>query len=244
MNSVLGVSKYLIWNKFKLMSFILLVNIIELILLVPLDWGSMFSQNYPLGKVIFSSLIVYLLGALFLIRENEQVFLNSKYSLIPVTEIKIYFSNLTTTFLIYLYFWILETSIFLTAFWLIDSDSLIFHLQSIVKMGQIGLIIKAITMSLLAIILIWTLSTFVHLVSQLLPLQNQKLTTVIFYLLVAVLIFYIGYINIWNLDTMRVDWYIEVKNHVFSRTVGFDLIGIVTLTVLNIMILKKYSSIK
>ena len=144
MNSVLGVSKYLIWNKFKLMSFILLVNIIELVLLVPLDWGSMFSQNYPLGKVIFSSLIVYLLGALFLIRENEQVFLNSKYSLIPVTEIKIYFSNLITTFLIYLYFWILETSIFLTAFWLIDSDSLIFHLQSIVKMGQIGLIIKAI----------------------------------------------------------------------------------------------------
>ncbi|POC05379.1 hypothetical protein CRN54_22945, partial [Vibrio vulnificus] len=86
-----------------LMSFILLVNIIELVLLVPLDWGSMFLQSYPLGKVIFSSLIVYLLGALFLIRENEQVFLNSKYSLIPVTEIKIYFSNLITTFLAYLY---------------------------------------------------------------------------------------------------------------------------------------------
>ncbi|GEO58243.1 hypothetical protein [Companilactobacillus bobalius] len=244
MNSALGVSKHLIWNKFKLMSFILLVNIIELVLLVPLDWGSMFLQSYPLGKVIFSSLIVYLLGALFLIRENEQVFLNSKYSLIPVTEIKIYFSNLITTFLAYLYFWILETSIFLTAFWIIDNDSLIFHLQSIVKMGQIDLIIKAITMSLLAIILIWTLSTFVHLVSQLLPLQNQKLTTVIFYLLVAAMVFYIGYINIWNLDTMRVDWYIEVKNHIFGRTVGFDLIGIVVLTVLNIMILKKYSSIK
>lgn len=244
MNSALGVSKHLIWNKFKLMSFILLVNIIELVLLVPLDWGSMFLQSYPLDKVIFSSLIVYLLGALFLIRENEQVFLNSKYSLIPVTEIKIYFSNLITTFLAYLYFGILETSIFLTAFWIIDNDSLIFHLQSIVKMGQIDLIIKAITMSLLAIILIWTLSTFVHLVSQLLPLQNQKLTTVIFYLLVAVLVFYIGYINVWNLDTMRVDWYIEVKNHIFGRTIGFDLIGIVVFTILNITILKKHSSIK
>lgn len=244
MNSTLELNKYLIWNKFKLMNFILIVNVIELILITPLDWGAMFRPGYQLGKVIFSSLIVYLLGVILLIRENEHVYLNGKYSSIPVTETKIYFSNLSTTLLVYLYLWFLETGIFLAAFWIIDRKSLTDHLRSILEMNQIRLIIKVIIMCMLAIILIWTLSTFVHLTSQLLPLQNPKLTMVIFYSLVGVLVFYIGYVNLWQVDAMRVDWYIEAKNHIFIQMVSMDLIGIVVFTFCNLLILKKYSSIR
>ena len=229
MSSVLGVSKDLMWNKFKLINLILLINIVAVgVVIIMGKLISHFDGNYPAGKMVFIAFIAFVLGIILLIRLNEQVFSSNRYVLIPITSFKLYFSNLVTTCLIYLYFGIIESGILVASLFYYMNNEIYTHMTY--NSIRVGLTIKNFIIVVLGIILIWTLSTLVHLttdfINNFLALKNQKIMSLILNVLILGLTFAVIFFTFTRMSLIAFADYTGVPNNVFREVFIFDTLGI------------------
>lgn len=245
MSSVLGVSKDLIWRKFKLVNLILLISVIGVISTIIISQGdTSYQHNYSRDKMVVLASIAYPVGILFLVRMNELVFSDNRYRLIPVTEIKLYFSNLITTSLVYCYFGIMESVIFLTSLYYYMHDDLFVHLI-IYDDFQLRLRTKEFIIIVLSFILVWTVSTMIHLVldfiSNRYSVNNHRLLTGILNILVIGLAGMILFFAMTRISSIGMLSYNGISNHFFQLTCLVYLIGIVLSIAIGLYFLKNHT---
>lgn len=240
MSSVLGVTKDLMWSKFKLMNMILLFDLLEVLVLIFIGVLKLNGAkqgkarlsillNYSEGVLIFSACVVYLIGVLLLIRSNEQVFSNDRYRLIPLSEMKLYFINLVTTSLAYCYLVISATGIFILASYTQMKSDIFLHFI-IWNSNELKLLVKDGVITMLGIILIWTCGTLIHLLvdylSNFLSTNKRKLTFVIMNFLILGLSMGIIFVTLTRMSLIDLDDYRGLVAQTFFKVCFFDLAGI------------------
>jgi len=247
MSSVLGVSKSLVWDKFKLVNIVLFFNLIEVaVLIYLLKANKSLNLGYSAGNMILNAVVVYILGVILLVRFNEQTFANGKYRLIPITETQLYLSNFLTTGLVYLYFWIVETAI-LEATFFVESKQFLPVFDRL-DLADIKMLIVSILLSFLGIALIWTMSTVIHLLgnwlTNILPVKSQKLTMTFFYIIVLSLTIAVFYFTLNAISLSRIYEATGRSYNLFWIMLLISyLLGIICFSWINIYLLKRCSEI-
>jgi len=111
MSSILGITKSLVWDKFKFMNMILLGNLICLLIIIVVGIANPFNSRYPQGLMNLTYGIVFIVGVLGLVLMNEKILGSNRYRLIPVSNWGLYAVNIVTTIVNFLYLLVIETSI-------------------------------------------------------------------------------------------------------------------------------------
>lgn len=230
MSSLLGVSKELIWSKFKLINLILLINIVEVAVIIGMDkLNVQLDRSYPIGIMIISATAFFIIGIVLLVRANEQVFSSNRYRSVPISESKLYFSNLLTTCLIYFYFGLIESAIFLGSLYYYMRNDVFFH-TIISDNIRVELLLKDLALIILAVLLIWTGSTLVHLamnyISDFLSFKNKKVIATIFNLLILGSAISIMFWTLTEMSKVGMYRYADVPNNIFPIACLIDAIGI------------------
>lgn len=242
MSSVLGVTKDLMWNKFKLVNLILFFNVA--VFAVILVSGILKSEwFYGEGILVGIACLVYFIGVILLVRDNESVISNNRYRLIPISEIKLYFSNLLTTCLAYAYLGILATLLFVGTSYLQMKSDIFVHFMIYTDM-QLELFIEDAVITVLGIVLIWTGSTLVHLIvsclSDVLAMNNQKFIKIIMNFLILILSVGVIFFTLTQMSIIGMNRYMNIPNNAFLRLCLFDAFGIVMSSVFNVYLLQNY----
>ena len=242
MSSLLGVSKDLIWSKFKLINLILLIDVIGVLVFIGMNnFHTKLNSQYPVGLMVKIAAAVCVISIILLVRANENVLSSNRYRLVPISDNKLYFSNLLTTCLIYLYFGLVESIIFISSLYYFMKKDVIHHLIVISDM-QLELLIKELAIGILAVLLILTGSTLIHLsmgyFSNCLPIKNQGIIPLAFYILIVTF----GGANIyWTLTRMSVLGmyrYTGMHNNEFLIVSVIDIVGILISIVVGLDLLK------
>ncbi|CAJ1185001.1 hypothetical protein CPR19088_GLDEOEPO_01816 [Companilactobacillus paralimentarius] len=230
MSSLLGVSKELIWSKFRPINLTLLINIILVGIIIGITkFDSIFFRSFPQGLMIISATVFFILGIVILVNLNEKVLSSNRYRLIPISESQLYFSNLLTSGLIYFYFCLIESIIFLGSLYYYMRNDVFYH-TVIDDNIQFELLLKDITLIFLAVVLIWTGSTLVHLlmnyINDFLQIKSQKLLYVIFNLLIIAAALVIIFWTLTEMSKVGMYRYTDVPNNIFPIVCLVDVIGI------------------
>lgn len=242
MGSLLGVSKDLIWSKFKLINLILLVDVIGVLVLIGMDKMDVhLSSQYPVGLMVMAAAVVCVVSIVLLVRANENVLLSNRYRLVPISDNKLYFSNLLTTCLIYLYFGLIESIIFVGSLYYFMKQDVIHHLIVVSDM-RLELLIKDLAVGILAVLLILTGSTLIHLsmdyFGNFLPMKNQGIIPLAFYVLILTLVGANIYWALTRMSVLGMYRYTGVHNNEFLIVSTIDIVGILISIVVGLYLLK------
>lgn len=165
MSSVLGITKDLMRDKFKLVNKLLLLNFVELTIILATGILHQKWISYGEGLLIESSCLMYFLGLILLINNSQKVLNSNRYRLLPISEIKLYFSDLVGNCLSYLYMTVITTIFFVLASYTVMGKDIFLHFKIMFE-DQKALWIQNLVISGLAVILIWTgssmTSTFIR----------------------------------------------------------------------------------
>ncbi|WP_119326634.1 hypothetical protein [Companilactobacillus musae] len=253
MNEFVNLSKNLMRDKWKLINWVTIFELIAfvaiyLLRLVTGGWNGEIMPTYFVGVFAFETGIVSFVGFIMLSRSNEHVFTSNNYRLIPISDTKLYFSNILTTFLAYVYLQILGVVIgniieFMTAGGVGQMPKL--SGEDLMTMGQF------ILLTIIGMILIWTGITLVHFlinwIGGFLAFGRQKLVKFILYVVVT----FVGLV-IFNYTTGSVFKFVYENmtpeginnlnqfNNVIWISIGVSAIWLVIFTVLNIYFLKRW----
>lgn len=243
MSSVLGVTKSLMWNKFKLVNVLLFFYLIELVII--LASGILKSKwiGYGEGYLIMSACVVYFAGVILLVRDNERVISNNRYRLVPISETKLYFSNLMTTCFAYGYVGIVTTGMFILSSYTEMKSDIFLHFMIYTDM-QWELFIKDSVITVLGIILIWTGSTMIHLlmdfVSNYWALGNSKIATILVNGLILGLACSVIFITLTRMSVIGMSRYMDLVNNTFEKVCLFDIGAIVGTIIINLYLLQNH----
>ncbi|MFC6176808.1 hypothetical protein ACFQAV_08135 [Companilactobacillus huachuanensis] len=253
MTEFMGLTRNLISDKWRMMNWIIIVDLIFLVVIDVLriftgGWDGQIIPSYFFATFVFSMSMANFVGFILLARNNERVFTSNNYRLIPTSDTKLYFSNILTTFAAFIYLQILEV-VTGTILYFISGQS-DFDLTSGQPTGSMGIVLLVLLLLVLTIILVWSGITAVHFVinwiSGFLPFARQKFVNFILYLVVAV----IG-IMIFNFTTGKVFSGIYSSSqgittlgqftNVIWISIGITAIWIAIFTALNIYLLKRWT---
>lgn len=242
MSSLLGVNKELFWGKFKLINLILLINMIAIGIIIGItSFDTINFRSFPQGIMIISATVFFILGIVFLVNCNERVFSSNRYRLIPISESQLYFSNLLTSGLTYFYFCLIESIIFLGSLYYYMRNDVFYH-TVIDDNIQFELLLKDLVLIALAVILIWTGSTLVHLlmnyISDFLHVKNQRVLAVVFNLLILAAALAIIFWTLTEMSKVGMYRYTDVPNYIFPIVCLIDIAGIVISVVGGLYLLK------
>ncbi|KRO00025.1 hypothetical protein IV57_GL002040 [Companilactobacillus kimchiensis] len=162
--------------------------VIYLLRLVTGGWNGSIMPGYFVGIYAFEAGIVSLVGFVMLSRSNEQVFTSNNYRLIPASDTKLYFSNILTTVVAYLYLQILEA---ILGNIVMFASGMGKSLMMSPEFGGSNFLMgfELFLVLVLGALLLWTGITVIHFlinwISGFLPFGRQKLVTFILYFVVT-----------------------------------------------------------
>lgn len=253
MSDFFGVSKNLMWNKFKLMNWILVIDAIAIVVIFFINLFKMGYSSFEFIPVLFVSsiMIVNFVSVVMLARVNERVLTSSNYRLIPISDTKLYLSNILTTLLAMVYLWIVETVIngLVDLIAMIIKYSKYKQLSGNISSQDIMAAIQLLLFMALATIVVWSGITLIHfivnLVSGFLPFGRQKFVLFLVYLVVIGLslwafnyiminIFTAFYQNGFQIDTVR-----QLNSTLWIGS-GIACIWIALFSVINIYLMKRW----
>lgn len=251
MSDFMGVSKNLMREKWMQMNWII---VIDLIFLLAIDiihiFTNGFDQQASFLYVSYSVSMVFamMVGFILLARKNEQTFTSNNYRLLPITDTKLYFSNLLTTFLAFIYLQVVGVVISLILYGFEGGHPDTFGETS----GNIGNAVLSVTvLAILSLILLLTGITLVHLlidfIGGFLPFGRQKFVMFVLYLIVI----FVG-LNIFNATTGNIFRILYNNGQIvfdnlnrFAKTVwlsdGIFLAWSAIFSALNIYLLKRWT---
>lgn len=244
MSSVLGVTKDLMWSKFKLVSWVILLNLVELAIVLPTGILKQKWVGYGEGVLVASACLVYFLGLILLTNDNERILFSSRYRLIPIDEAKLYFSNLVTNCLAYLYLVIVTTGLFIISSYTLMKSDIFLHFM-IYDDKQSSLLISDLVISVLAVLLIWTGSTLIHLLMNYLSdsweVKHPRIMSLVLKIVIIGLASAVIFYTLTRMSVIGMNRYNEIPNHVFEWVSVIDLIVIILSITLGLHLLKNYS---
>lgn len=239
MSSVLGVTKSLMWDKFKLVNVILIFDLlVSLTYFLTRTFFGSIPYLESLGVVILILVATVGCGLIFLTLKNETILVSNRYRLIPLESEKLYLSNFLTTGFAYLYLGVVEVSLFclklLPKYRVAELFDHLFNYEMLISEFLLAL----------AVILIWTLSSSIHLLSNVLsnflPRKRRKLIAVVVYVVVAIVAYEIFDQTLTITSRLSMYHYMQVNNTLFRKSILLDLGGIISGTILNLYLLKNY----
>lgn len=253
MSDFWGVSKNLIWDKFKLMNWVLIIDAIAIVVIFFINLFKMGYTSFEFIPVIFaiSLMIVNLVSIILLSRTNERVLTSSNYRLIPISDTKLYLSNILTTFLATVYLWIVETiiNVVMDLIAMAINYSKYTQFREQISSSDILAGFQFLLFMALATIVVWSGITLIHfiinLVSGFLPFGRQKFVLFLVYLVV------IG-LSLWGFNYIMVNiisaffqsgFEINTVKQVTSSLwigSGIACIWIVIFSVINIYLMKRW----
>ncbi|KRK41867.1 hypothetical protein IV63_GL001257 [Companilactobacillus crustorum] len=241
MSSVLGITKDLMRDKFKLVNKLLLLNFVELTIILATGILHQKWISYGEGLLIESSCLMYFLGLILLINNSQKVLNSNRYRLLPISELKLYFSDLVGNCLSYLYMTVITTIFFVLASYTVMGKDIFLHFKIMFE-DQKALWIQNLVISGLAVILIWTGSSMIHLLmnyfGDFLKFKRQAIILkVITFGLASIIIFY----TLTRMSLIGMNFYIETPNHVFEKVCLIDTLGIFLSIGIGNFLLKNYS---
>jgi len=258
MSEFIGLSKNMISEKWKYANWIIGIDflalfVISLMQAVKTSFGTGI-LSYIFTLFIFSLVLVNIVGVIMFARSNERILTSNNYRLIPTSETKLYFSNLLTTFIAFLYLWILESVVGGIIYSLSSHNSMNMSYDGIRTAQDWAMAGKFYLFLALSIILIWSAVTLIHLLTNwiggFLPFGKQKFVTFILYLVViwaASAIFNFTTANIfktlYNFGTGEID-NLSSLNSILGVGSGIMFAWIVVFTVVNIYLLKRWTETK
>lgn len=244
MSSVLGVTKDLMWRKFKLVNLILFFDVIAVGLI--LSTGILRNKliSYGEGVLVLCACLVYFVGMILLVWENEKILSNNRYRLIPLSESKLYFINLFTSCLAYFYLGVLATGIFVLSSYTQMRTDIFLHFVLATDMQQ-GLFIMNSVITILGIILIWTSSTTIHLlleyVSNFFDFDYRRGINIGLKIVILLLASIVIFLTLTQMSRIGMNRYQEVPNNNFEIVCLLDVFGIITSSIINLILLKNYA---
>jgi hypothetical protein len=244
-----GLVRNLMSEKWRMMNWIVIVDLIVLVVMDLLrfftdGWDGSVIPEYSVNVFYFSVIIANFVGFILISRSNEQVFTSNNYRLIPVSDTKLYFSNILTTFLAFTYLQVLEAVIGNIIYFASGSTKFTTSSLNLLTFFQITLLI------IFGTILLWTAITVIHFlmnwISEFLPFARQKFVSFILYIVTAI----VG-MCIFNLTTVKFFEMIysnsqgNVSLHQLTNVIwlilGIIFAWIAAFTVLNIYLLKRWT---
>jgi len=226
MSSILGITKSLVWDKFKFMNMILLGNLICLLIIIVVGIANPFNSRYPQGLMNLTYGIVFIVGVLGLVLMNEKILGSNRYRLIPVSNWGLYAVNIVTTIVNFLYLLVIETSILACGYFFNNGyffnkrnfGQEIYHIQQNYPLSDMS---RAALLLALGVILIWTISTLLRLIiewsSNFLPVKNNYLLkgiVIIGVILIGTMILFQTLINISQISLYNLS---GVKTNLFHQ---------------------------
>lgn len=250
MNEFIDLSKNLMHDKWKLMNWIVIFELIAFVgiyvlRLVTGGWNGQIMPTYFVGLFGFETVVV---GFILLSRNNEHVFTSNNYRLLPVSDTKLYFSNILTTFLAYIYLQILGV-IFGNIIELMTPNKIS---QFPMPSGEeITMMVQFILLVIIGMILMWTGITLIHFlinwIGGFLAFGSQKLVKFILYVIVtfvALIIFNYttGSVFKFIYENMTPEGITNLNqfNNIIWLSIGVSVIWLAIFTVLNIYFLKRW----
>lgn len=257
MTEFMGLSKNLIRDKWKTMNWIVVIELIAFVVIYLLriitgGFNGDMMPSYFIGLFAFETVVVSFVGMIMLARSNERVFTSNNYRLIPVSDTKLYFSNILTTFLAYIYLQIIEAILGNIVMFISGVRA-----NDLMGIGQIAsedymTMFEIIIFLILGIILTWTGITVIHFlinwISGFLPFARQGIITFVLYIVVTFIA-----LTVFNLTTGKVISFIYQNispqgimnfnqlNGVIWLSLGISLVWIIIFTALNIYLLKRWT---
>lgn len=191
MSEFMGLTKNLIWEKWKLMNWVagISILIVAVLQIMNLINTATFGRQDLYVEYTIVAIIASFVSIILLARRNERVYTSNNYRLLPVTGTKLFFSNLLTTVIAFIYLWLINSIIGGVAFGISNQKLMSMNPGMGTTTAQdIGLAVSFLLLSFLAIIMVWSGITLVHfvinLVSDLLPFGRQKFILFLIYLVV------------------------------------------------------------
>lgn len=252
MNDFAGLSKNLIREKWRLMNWIVGIDILALIVMFVMRLiasGFNTTIDFFFETFIISVTIVNFVSFIMLSRKNEHIFTSNNYRLIPVTDTTLYISNLLTTFVAFIYLQILEVIIAVILYAIGNFGSIDPSGFTNSNIGM-GLTFGLIIFMILTALVMWSGITLIHFIISwikgFLPFKSQKFVTFILYLVViwaASVIFDIatGYVYrlIYTTGYMGAQTLSQFSNAIWI-TSGIMFVWLVIFSFINIYLMKRW----
>lgn len=248
MSEFLGLSKNMLWQKGRLMTIVVLIDLIVLVVTAVMSLiGS--GKTYLEAQFVGSLLIVNTVSFILLSRSNERLLTSNNYRLVPASDTKLYFSNILTTFVAFIYLQLIEAVV-----------GIVMHLIRNTKIDDVSYttgsmdfawLAEFILLMILGMILVWTGITFIHLVinfiSGFLPFGRQK-----FFLFILTVVVIWAAMSLFSFATGNIFSAVSGDGHGVAfdlnrmKTIGLLTIGIfaawdVVLSGINIYLLKRWT---
>ncbi|WP_412988564.1 hypothetical protein ACLJJ6_07095 [Pediococcus siamensis] len=146
-----------------------------------------FEADYPAGFASGYGVVAAFVLFFSLLVKNEDVWKNSVYRLLPISNTKLYIANFFSSLLSFIYFLVLELILF-SICTLTDLEDFSWHIPS----HALGYVSSGLALFLTILLASWTFISMVHLlgdvISKFLPDTSQKLVRLVLYILVFVLV--------------------------------------------------------
>ena len=251
MNNFAGLSKNLFQEKWKLMNWIVGIDILALIVLFIMQLissGFNTKIDFFFQTFVISVTIVNFVSFIMLSRKNEHIFTSNNYRLIPVTDTTLYVSDLFTTFVAFIYLQVLEAIIAAILYAIGNFENI--NPSGFSDTSGMGLLFGAVVFMILVTLVTWSGITLIHFliswIKGFLPFKSQKFVTFILYLVViwgASVIFDIatGYVYQWiyTAGYMGAQTLSQINNAVWI-TSGIMLVWLLIFSFINIYLMKRW----
>lgn len=260
MTRFMGLSKGLMTEKWKLMNWIVGIDLIALLGIYILriitgGFDGTIMPGYFFGLFMFSLSMVNIISFILLSRNNEHVFTSNNYRMIPTSDTKLYFSNILTTFLAYVYLQILEGILGAVIYFSSGQSGLDITTNS---SYDVIFALQILILAILGPILLWSAITLIHFlinwIGNFLPFGRQKFVTFILYLVVtwigaSVFNFITGYFfkMLYNsgffggIDGRLVINNLSQFNSAIWTVIGVAFVWVALFSAINIYLLKRWT---
>lgn len=250
----------LFFNRWKMINLVFLFDLMVLgiIILIDMISNKMTFKLVKLDKLYMYYMLIaffaYVVSFVLLAKDNERVLFSNKYRMIPITEWKLYFSNILSSLLTLVYLWFLEgivntifSSIQVNHFLIGNALTNILYTGSLYKLSNVDMTVRSFIIGFLSIVLIWSVVTLVHflisLISDKFALKKKKIIKYVLYFLLTYLCLMIfnstasAVFTLMYGDGFNV---LEKINSMLLTSIYIFIGWIVVLTLINIYLLKKH----
>ncbi len=196
---------------------------------------------------MLATMVIFVLLAL----RTEHIWTNSVFRLIPITDTRLYISNLLSTFLNFVYFLILETII--TGL-LGSLDLADFNMPNTSHL--FGYVTSGLALIFTLLLVGWTFISMVHLlgkmISTFLPETKQGFIQLVLYIVVFFLLFFVlstidntigNYVNNFFSPVYSMGTLYQIIGPLFILS-GFMLLWVILFSLINIYLLKYWTEAK
>lgn len=250
MTKFMGLSKNLMFEKWKQMNWIVAIDLIFLLAITIIHiFTNGFSNQAEFLFVSFNITMVVanIVAIIVLARKNEQVLTSNNYRLLPVADTKLYLGNLLTALLAFIYLQIIEGVISGILYIFTNSDASSFG--SFGNGNMFNAALSVMLLMILGLVVLWTGITLVHLISNLisgfLPFGRQKFVKFVLYLVIIFVA-----LGIFNYTTGNIFKMIYINQELVNLNQFTDTVWIsngiffawsVVFSVINIYLLRRWT---